>query len=125
MPRGLQMAKKALANHELLTVAVYLLKGESQRVDTEDVAVKANKLAPGRYTWRKYPDQINLELIRVYLSDAKKKEKGRYLAGSGNSGWMLTRAGLEFARTHAEGITSTPQSNVTTRLGHWQRRERG
>ena len=40
---------------------MYLLGGETRRVDTEDIAVKANELAPGRFAWKKYPDQINLE----------------------------------------------------------------
>src|SRR5687767_15856094 len=93
--------KKSLANHEVLTLAVYLLGGETQRIDTEDIAIRANELAPGRFAWKKYPDQINLELIRVYLSDAKKAAKGRYLAGSGNTGWMLSQRGLHFAREHA------------------------
>jgi len=90
--------RRTLSNHEIVTLAVLLLGGESQYVDTEDVAVRVNELAPGRYTWRKYPEQINLELIRVYLSDAKKPKKGAYLLGSGNSGWMLTERGLAFAR---------------------------
>ena len=78
-------------------LAVHLLGGASKPVDTEDVAVKAHELAPGRLTWRKYPDQINLELARVFLSDAKKKEIG-YLSGTGRTGWRLTKKGMEWAR---------------------------
>lgn len=55
----------SLANHEIVTLAVYLLGGHAQRVDTEDVAVKANALAPGRFTWRKYASQINLDAGRM------------------------------------------------------------
>jgi len=44
---------KALSNHEIVTLAVYLPGGDSKRIDTEDVAVKSNELAPGRFTWRK------------------------------------------------------------------------
>ena len=65
---------------------------------------EANELAPGRFTWRKYKDQINLEVVRVYLSDAKKKAKGAYLIGSGNSGWTLSEAGLAFAREHVDEV---------------------
>ncbi len=64
----------------------------------------------------KYKDQINLEIIRVYLSDAKKKAKGQYLIGSGNTGWSLSEAGLQFARRHAaavEGLEAAePRRNV-------------
>lgn len=89
---------KTLSQVDVVTLAVYLLGGESKQVDTEDVAIEAHGLAPGRFAWRKHPNQINLELVRVYLSEAKKPKSGGYLAGSGNDGWMLTAKGLAFAR---------------------------
>lgn len=107
---------RKLANHEVVTLAVYLLGGEREPVDTEDVAKKANEVAPGRFTWRKYKDQINLEVVRVYLSDAKKKAKGAYLIGSGNSGWTLSAAGLAFAHANVDAVdalsTSSPRKAV-------------
>ncbi len=107
---------RPLANHEVVTIAVFLLGGEREPVDTEDVAKKANDLAPGRFTWRKYKDQINLEVVRVYLSDAKKKTKGAYLIGSGNTGWTLSEAGLTFARANVDAVealgTSSPRKAV-------------
>jgi len=85
-----------LTTAELVTWAVYQLGGDQRRIDTEDVAIKVFQLAPKRFGWRKYPTQINLELVRVYLSDAKKAEHGELLAGSGRTGWALTRKGLEW-----------------------------
>jgi len=100
---------RELANHEVVTLAVYLLGGDRQPVDTEDVAKKADEIAPGRFAWRRYKDQIN-------LSDAKKKAKGEYLIGSGNSGWSLSEAGLAFAREHADAVktleAAEPRKNV-------------
>lgn len=66
-------SKKFLSNSETVLVAVYLLRGDSNSVDTEDVAVKANELAPGAFTWRKYRDQINLEIVRVVLYNLIRK----------------------------------------------------
>jgi hypothetical protein len=107
---------RELANHEVVTVAVYLLGGEGEPIDTEDIAKRANEIAPGRFTWRKYKDQINLEVVRVYLSDAKKKAKGEYLLGSGNTGWSLSEAGLAFAREHVDAVetlgAAEPRRNV-------------
>jgi hypothetical protein len=93
------MVKKSLPrlkSAELVTWVVFHLGGDQRRIDTEDVAAKVFELAPKRFAWRKYPDQINLELVRVYLSDAKKAEHGELLTGSGKTGWSLTRKGLEW-----------------------------
>ena len=89
---------------QLVTLAVFLEGGDRKAVDTEDVAVRANQLAPGRFSWRKYHDQINLELVRVYLSDAKSPEKGGFVVGSGRTGWSLTPAGLKWARDASKAV---------------------
>jgi len=116
----------SLANHEIVTLAVYLLGGDTQRVDTEDAAVKADALAPGRFTWRKYRDQINLDAVRKRLWDAAKPEKGGYLRGTEREGWVLTSAGLRFASANrtvlqTAGLERKPQ-NLKER--NRQRRER-
>ncbi len=95
----LQLLTTGPSNSEVVTLAVFMLGGDKRPVDTEDVAVKAHELAPTRFSWRKYPDRINLELVRVYLSDAKKPDKGGYLDGSGRVGWSLTPAGLRWVQT--------------------------
>lgn len=91
-----------VTQHQVVTLAVLLLGGDQHVVDTEDVAMKAAELAPGRFNWRKYPEQVNLELVRVFLSDAKKPEFGALVAGSGTKGWTLTLAGLAWARERGE-----------------------
>lgn len=95
---------KELANHEIVTLAVYLLGGDSQRHDTEDIAKKADQLAPGRFTWRKYPDQINIDTVRKRLWDSTKPDKGGFLHGTEKDGWMLTDSGLNFAKSHAQSL---------------------
>ena len=42
------MAKR-LNNQEIVTLSVFLLGGDTALIDTEDIAVKANELAPGRF----------------------------------------------------------------------------
>lgn len=105
---------------ELVTWAVYLLGGEQKRIDTEDVAVKAFELAQKRFSWRKYPQQINLELVRVYLSDAKKPEHGELLTGSGRTGWSLTQKGLAWlrsARSKLESLGANEPQRRESRAG--------
>jgi hypothetical protein len=110
----LRSRERLFSNHEIVTLAVYLLGGKSSYVDTEDIAVRANELAPGRFTWRKYPDQINLEVVRVYLSDAKKVDKGAYLLGSGTEGWLLTEKGLKFAQRRLQDLRGVDVSRKPT-----------
>ena len=99
------MAKKVrkkvsvvMANHEVVVIAAYLAGAEKDAADTEDIAVKANELAPGRFTWRKYKDQISIDAVRKRLWDSTKPEKGAYLIGSERGGWRLTKNGFDFAR---------------------------
>ena len=114
MKRELPNPKKSFSNREIVTLAVYVLGGKSSYVETEDVAVKANELAPGRFTWRKHHDQINLELVRVYLSDTKKPDKGAYLLGSGTEGWRLTEKGLKLARKRLKELRGVDVSRRPT-----------
>ena len=118
--------ERPLANHQIVTLAVYLLGGDGAYVDTEDVAVKANEIAPERFAWRKYADQINIDAIRKRLSDAKKPEKGGYLLGSFKNGWLLTENGLKFAK---EKVKDLDEMNLSRKpLGQqerqWRRNER-
>lgn len=88
---------RALTKREVTLYAVYLLGGGQRAIDTEDVAIKAAELLPGAFAWRKYPDQINLELVRAVLSDSKKQQFGRLLHGTGTEGWRLSDAGVSWA----------------------------
>lgn len=97
MIKSPQKSLTKISQRDVVVWAVYVLGGDQRRLDTEDVAVKAHELAPGRFSWRKYPEQINLELVRVFLSDAKSAEHGGFIAGSGRTGWSLTVEGLKWA----------------------------
>src|SRR5438132_4364855 len=103
--------QKLLTSHdvrqfEAVVLAVSDLGGATRSVDTEDVAIRCRELGPELFAWRKYPEQVNLELVRVCLSNAKKQQNGVLLSGSGRDGWRLTRRGLEWVtqRTKEQGI---------------------
>jgi hypothetical protein len=91
-----------LSNPQVVTLAVYLAAGATKNVDTEHIAVQAHRLAPGRYRWKYYPEQIDIEKVAESLRDAQKARYGHLIQGARGSGWMLTRAGLDFAHTHME-----------------------
>ena len=120
-------AQNGLSNHEVVTLAVYLLGGDTKPIDTEDIAVKTNEIAKARFAWRKYRDQINLGNVRWALWDAKKPKNGAYLLEVGKDDWQLTEAGLEFAKRvegNLKGMDLSRQP-VSARDRQWQRNERG
>jgi len=111
------LTKVRFSKRELAVVAVFLLGGDKKFVDTEDVAVQASKIAPRAFAWRKYPDQINLELLRAVLSDAKKKQFGALLHGTGTRGWRLSDAGVIWARGKGQALLSKGQPDIAPWAG--------
>lgn len=120
------MKTQFFANHEIVTLAVYILGGESKEIDTEDIAMKVNELAPGRFNWRKYHDQINIENVRTFLSDAKKIKNGAYLLGSGKKGWLLTEKGVTFAKQNLKELNNTilTRTSISQEERRWMHREK-
>lgn len=86
-----------LAHHEVLALAMLNLGGESRFVDTEYIAVEANRIAPGRFRWVHFPDQINIHNIKSCLWKSKSAETGYLVLGSDKRGWMLTEKGAGLA----------------------------
>lgn len=118
-----------ISNVDVVVLATFLAGGNVASIDTEDVAVIANELAPGRFSWRKYKEQINLEHVRVTLTDARKKEKGCLLEGSLQDGWALTKAGAIYAAELNNRVKKTDLSRVLKRdeqrkHAAWYKRER-
>jgi hypothetical protein len=113
-----------LANHEVVTIAVFLLRGETQAVDTEDIAVKAAEIAPGRFSWRKYPEQINFESVRRRLTTAA--DQYGYVIGSQKDGWRLTDKGRAFvlALPGYPQMFAEHRRPLSLRERQWRRLER-
>lgn len=97
---------------EVAALAVYLLGGADRSIDTEDAAIKCHELAPSLFSWRKYKQQINLELVRVSLSDAKKTKNRALLTGSGRDGWRLTSSGLDWVRRTGKKLLRAPGQEI-------------
>jgi len=111
-----------MTNMEIVILALYTLGGDQGRIDTEDVAIRANELGPGRFTWSKYPQQISIEHVRVFLSDAKKMKNGGLAVGNGTEGWSLTSTGVAWASNHSAALVTTAQ--VRQRLDKTSERRR-
>ncbi len=93
------MRNDDFSNLELVTMAVALLDGDVEYVDREDIAIKVNEIAPGRFNWRKYSERIDLDAVGGTLRSAKKPQNGGLLVGNNTMGWMLSPAGLQWIET--------------------------
>jgi hypothetical protein len=99
-----------LSNPEILTLAVYLCGGAISPINLEDAAIEAFNLAPKKFSWKKYEDQIDLRIVQYALQDAAKQHIG-FLKGDAKHGYMLTQTGLEWA----EKIHEREQLSTTSR----------
>lgn len=86
---------RGYTNRDIATMALYLLGGALRHVHLEDVAMKAVELSPKKFRWKKYPEQINLESVRVTLKDESSLVNRRVMGGI-RDGWMLTPSGLSW-----------------------------
>ncbi len=112
-----------LTRPEAVTLALFALGGAERAVDTEDVAMRVAEIVPGMFAWRKYREQIDKEVVRVALSDARLKK--RWVVGSHDKGgWSLTATGQRFARRNEQLLTTAPQVRERGRDEQQHARER-
>src|SRR4051794_31005847 len=88
-------------------LALYDLGGGRRAVDTEDIAMRAAQVAPKLFRWKKYPEQIDLEAVRLGLK-GNKAHSPPYVTGSIRTGWQLTVDGLR----QCEGLRVTAGSDL-------------
>ncbi|WP_374652302.1 hypothetical protein [Dongia sp.] len=119
-----QNGTATMAQSDIVAIAAYMAGAAKKRVDMEDIAVKANEIAPGRFTWRKYKEQIDLELIYKHLWDLTKPDHGSYVTGTKNEGWMLTLAGTTFAEKTVETVERMNLGKVRLTKADEQRMKR-
>ena len=65
MARKTRKPSSVRSNTEIVTLAVLLAGGRICTVDTEDVAIQAHKLAPNRFSWKKYKAQVHLDAVLI------------------------------------------------------------
>ena len=100
MSKSANLKHRHYTNSDITVMAIYQLGGTLHHIHLEDVAMKTAELSPRRFCWKKYPDQINLESVRISLKSELGSRKKRVL-GSIRDGWMLTPQGLSWCLTTA------------------------
>lgn len=110
-----------LSNTEIVVIAALRAGAAGLHADTEDIAVKANEIGPGRFNWKKYPEQINIDTVRKRLWDARKQG---HLVGSERDGWLLTETGTTLARQYRRSLGAEKTTRLTLNERKWRRMER-
>lgn len=86
---------------QLVTLALSELGGSHKAIDTEDIAVRARELSSVAFAWRRYPQHINLELVRVALVGATRMN---FVQGRGRGGWVLSDEGVAWIARNREHL---------------------
>ena len=113
--------KAAMTNEEVVIKAALMVGGHLSKVDTEDVALEADRIAPDRFRWVKHKQHINIELVHTALRDAKKHG---LLEGAGSVGWRLTDSGLARAKSLDIDGHVDPRPFVSAQERRWRSKER-
>lgn len=74
------------------------------------------KLAPHKFRWRKYADQVDLAQVRDGLSDARKPSNGELVVGDRKHGWTLTPDGQRLAATLPLALSDGAPTSEQLRL---------
>jgi len=105
----------AFSNRDMVVYALHLLGGATKKCHTEDIAIKCFELWPTVFSWTKYPQNPDKDLVRVGLTDSRKAKNGTLVDGRtgkarGQSsktgrrptsdGWTLTDAGVKWIETN-------------------------
>jgi len=75
------MAGPARANRELVVYGLYVAGGATERVHTEDLALKCWELFPDSFSWTKFAQYPDKDIVRVALTDARKEKYGALVNG--------------------------------------------
>ncbi|GAH04277.1 unnamed protein product, partial [marine sediment metagenome] len=112
---------ETFTNREMVVYALYSLGGATKRFHTEDIALKCYELWPSAFSWTKYPQYPDKDIVRVALTDARKEKYGYLLDGrSGQTrgqsnrtkrekaadGWSLTDSGVHWSEANKQRFES-------------------
>ncbi len=108
-----------LSNKDIVVYALYLIGGSTERHHTEDIAWKCYEVLPSAFSWTKYPQFPDKDIVRVALTDARKasngglvegragQQRGQYQKthrGPRGDGWVLTDAGIEWVHQNEKRL---------------------
>ena len=105
-----------LSNIDIALFSLYRLGGAEHSVHTEDIALECFRVAPSRFSWKKYPEYPESEPARSALFDARKEKAGRLVKRvdrdirepgrrlDSRMEWILTAAGIDYVKARLEKL---------------------
>lgn|SRR3989338_6139905 len=100
------MAPK-LSNWEIAVYVLHTLGGGLRLIATEDVAKKCFEIVPDSFSWIKYPQYPDKDIVRTALFDARKEKNGALVRG--RSGRGRGQSGRTNVSPALDGWSLTPQ----------------
>jgi len=102
------MKKNLLPNLDIVTIALYILGNGTKSFDKEEIATKADEIAPIRFRWKTNSNMISDGLVWDALSNARKK--GYVLENT--TKYLLTAEGMKFAKENIHKIKNYDQTRT-------------
>ena len=102
------MKKDLLPNLDIVTIALYILGNGTKSFDKEEIATKADEIAPIRFRWKTNPNMISDGLVWDALSNARKK--GYVLENT--TKYLLTAEGVKYAQENIHKIKNYDQTRT-------------
>lgn len=98
-------------NADVVCLACYQRGGALDRIDIEYIAVSAYKIAPEKFSWKHYPERIDLRTVQYALKDETNRDTAR-IQGNLREGYQLTPTGLHWAEEFSNSIPETTEPTV-------------
>lgn len=100
------MAPK-LSNWEITVYILHTLGGGLRLIPTEDIARRCFEIAPDSFSWTKYPQYPDKDVVRSALVDARKEKNGVLVRGRAGRG--KGQSGRTNVGPAADGWSLTPE----------------
>ena len=107
-----------LTKKDVAVLALATLGGATAVVDTEEAAIAAHAIDTTAFGWKKYPDRVDLDVVRTTLRHEGEAKDPR-IEGSIQNGWHLTPRGVAWVDANAallgSAVSVAPTSAATQR----------
>jgi len=90
------MNESTFTNGELAVIAIANLGGRTNPVDLEDIAIELFKIAPQKFSLKKYPNHVDIHIVRVSISHMALDKTPPFISGSIRTGYMLSPYGIKW-----------------------------